>query len=1273
MEYYELTHPQKRIWFTEEKYEGTAFANLGFTVKYREKIEFTLLEKAINTVIKKNEGLRIRLRKTDTQVTQYIYPFEAYVPEFMDFSGKDEDTFNTWVKNKTNEPFNLTDSELFSFVLIKFNDKEEGYYIKTHHIISDGWTTGMIFEEIEHYYDLLKTGKEPEEKSYPSYIQFISEEKAYLQSREAEKDREFWLNYLSPLPEEVNLSEKKAKSDNIRAKATSIKITDELSGKIYDYCKGCKTSIFKVLLSCLAIYISRITSSDEAVIGSGNHNRSTAEQKKMTGMFVSTIPLKITADRDMDFNSFVQKNGQDINNIIKNHSRYPFDLLAGEIRKKYGVRPDYLLNITLVGLPAFEDPRKQVERMVPDYEPSDISIHIYEKFKENKKYIELEWAYQTEKFSDEHIERIHELLCQILNDALSEPDKKISNIKMCPTREENIIFEHFNNTFFEIPGHVTVQELFEKQVNLHPDRPAVVYENQILSYGELNRQANQIAAALRKDGLKPDNPAAILMESSPEMMVSILGVLKAGGFYIPVDPEYPSDRISYMLSDSGTGILLTKRSLYNKFTFDGIVHDLEDRNLLRGDTGNPEKINTPRDIVYVIYTSGTTGKPKGVMIENHSLVNLSVYFINTHDITEKDNTSKYMAPAFDASVLEIFPSLLAGATVHIIPKSIRLSPVQLNEYYEEHNITTAILPTQFGEQFMTLTENKSLKWIVLGGEKLKSFIPQRYKVYNDYGPTEYTVQTSSFNIDKYYENIPIGKPVFNTSVYITDSFANLQPIGVAGELCISGYGLSRGYLNRKDLTEQKFVNNPFEPGKSMYKTGDLARWLPDGNIEFLGRIDRQVKIRGFRIELAEIEQAMKNFAMIKDAVVADHMDENNRPYLCGYYISDEDLDTDTLKRDLARNLPDYMIPRHLLKIDRIPLTPNGKIDTKALPVPDKHLMASGYVAPATEEERFMANIWEDILKCSSVGIHDDFFGLGGDSNTSIQAVARARKAGINISAGQLQAYPTISGLLSLQDVLSSKKSPEKEEITGRVFTLPEDIDPSSVESVYDLSPLQEGLLFHAMASPDSAQYYTQMCWTYEGELNTDALKKAWEDIFSAHPVFRTGFIWYEGDNHVQVVYRNVALPWHTVDLGGSERDIQEKEIEKLRINEKLHGFDLKKPPLSSFYLIDTGNGSHRFIWTYHHIILDGWSVPLILKELHGRYEAILHKEIFHFKSPEPFESYIKWISEQDRDKITDYWKENLAGFTTATPLTVNHSRPDIHKSIEEMKDHVRYL
>ncbi|MEQ8170430.1 MAG: amino acid adenylation domain-containing protein, partial [Candidatus Eremiobacterota bacterium] len=1236
MEHYELTHPQKRIWFTEEKYEGTSFANIAFTIKYREKIDFSALEKAINIVIKRNEGLRIRLKKVDSRFVQYITPFEKYVPELMDFSDKDEKNCENWLENKSNEPFVLADSDLFSFFLMKFNDREEGYYLKIHHIISDGGTVDLLFREIEEYYEVFRNGKEPEEKSYPSYIEFISDEKAYLESSEAEKDREFWLNYLSPLPEEVNLSEKKAKSDNISAKYKCIKIPDGLNEKIYEYCREYKTSVFKILLSCLAIYISRLTSSDETVIGSGNHNRTTPEQKKMTGMFVSTIPLKIKLDKDMDFNSFVQKNSSDVNNIIKNHSRYPFDLLAGELRKTYGIRPDYLLNITLVGLPLPEDGRKKIERIVPDYEISHMAIHILEK--DSKKYIELEWAYQTEKFTLEHIERTHSLLCQMLNDALSEPDKKISKIKMCPTEEENIIFEEFNNTYFKIPEHVTVQQLFEEKAKLHHDKPAVIYEEQTLTYGELNRQANQLAWKLRENGLKQEEPAGILMDTSPEMIVAILGVLKAGGFYVPVDPDYPSERISYMLSDSSAKFLLTKKSFYNKFIFHEKIYELDEKNLLRGNKENPEKINTPHDPVYVIYTSGTTGKPKGVLIENRSLVNLSMYFINSRGITEHDNTSKYMAPAFDASVVEIFPSLLSGATIHIIPKSIRLSPSRLNEYYEEHNITGALLPTQFGEQFMALTENQSLKWIVIAGEKLKSFIPQRYKVYNGYGPTEYTVETSAFIIDKYYENIPIGKPAFNTSVYITDSFENLQPIGVPGELCISGYGLSRGYLNQMELTEKKFVENPFKPGERMYKTGDLARWLPDGNLEFLGRIDRQVKIRGFRIELAEIEQAMKGFDTVKDAVVVDHMDENNRPYLCGYYISDEDLDTDKLKKDLMKSLPDYMIPRHILKIDKIPLTPHGKVDKKALPVPDKSLMSSGYVAPTTEEERFMAKIWEDILRCGSVGINDNFFSLGGDSIMSIQVVARAREAGINISAGMLETYPAISELMSIERVFPLKKKEEDKILTGEV----------------PLIPVQEW--FFEQDFEDFNHFNQAFLFTLKQPGDREIIEKTLNILTNHHDSLRLRFkkeeSWIQYYETPEKTYVSVDM----TDLSSVSEDISAFITGKC--NSLQRSLNITEGPVIRACLFKGhGDGKDRLFIAIHHLCIDMVSWRIIIGDFNRIYKRL--SDGLTALLPGKTSSYRDW-SETLLDYVSEgetyrpYWLSVLKD-STAMPVQYKES------------------
>jgi len=529
----------------------------------------------------------------------------------------------------------------------------------------------------------------------------------------------------------------------------------------------------------------------------------------------------------------------------------------------------------------------------------------------------------------------------------------------------------------------------------------------------------------------------------------------------------------------------------------------------------------------------------------------------------------------------------------------------------------------------------------IAGEKLKSFIPQKYTVYNGYGPTEYTVETSFFTIDKYYENIPIGKPACNTSVYITDSFENLQPVGVPGELCISGKGLSRGYLNQKELTEKKFVANPFKPGERMYKTGDLARWLPDGNLEFLGRIDRQVKIRGFRIELGEIEQAIKSFESIKDAVVVDHIDENNRLYLCGYYISDEEIDTDKLKRDLTKNLPDYMIPRHILKIDKVPLTPHGKVDKKALPVPDKSLLSSGYVAPVTEEERFLSKIWEDILKCGSVGINDNFFSLGGDSIMAIQAVARAREAGINISAGQLQAYPTISELLSLENVLSLKKKEEDKLLTGELPLIP--IEEWFFELEFErLNHFNQAFLF---------------VMKEEGKI--EIIEKTLNILQHHHDGLRLRFRKEQGKQGNKWIQRyeepeKTSVSVEIVDISSVPENGLSIYITK-KCTSLQSSLDITEGPvLRSVLFKGHKDGKDRLFIVIHHLCIDMVSWRIILGDFHSIYKKLSRGETPSL--PGKSSSYRDWSESLRKyipaaEKHGDYW---LTVFKDSVPLPVQY-------------------
>ncbi len=489
-------------------------------------------------------------------------------------------------------------------------------------------------------------------------------------------------------------------------------------------------------------------------------------------------------------------------------------------------------------------------------------------------------------------------------------------------------------TAHELPPNKTVLDLFLEQAALLPNHPAVVDGDSSLSYRELNAKANQLARLIAGKGVHPGDLVAILLDRSAEMVIAALAIWKTGAAYVPINPQYPAERQLYILRDTKCALVLTSTAHAADGSFPAAAVCLDDPDIWRESAADLPQKPRGEDLAYVIYTSGSTGNPKGVMIEHAALLNMCCWYQASRRLQPDDRKAQCCSFAFDASVLEIFPCLTAGATLYIVADKLLVWLSGLNKFFERHKITAATLPTPVGEMFMRLFDNSSLRFLDVGGDKLKSFTRRNYQLFNCYGPTEYTVCTSDFSVDRQYDNIPIGKPVWNTDVYVLDADGRRQPVGEPGELCVAGAGIASGYLNRPELTAEKFVDDPLRPGQKMYRTGDLGRQLDDGNLEFLGRIDFQVKIRGFRVELGEIEQALLRQDGVHEAVVVDRQDTAGSKFLCAYIVAEPSVTADDLMKSLTRHLPDYMVPAHIIKLDRLPLNFSGKVDRKALPAPE---------------------------------------------------------------------------------------------------------------------------------------------------------------------------------------------------------------------------------------------------------------------------------------------------------------------------------------------------
>jgi len=1042
--FHPITHPQQRIWYIEKFYRNTSIGNIAGTIKIKECIDFQLFQESINRMIEKNDGLRLHFVEEDGHVKQYVSAFKYTDIECLDFTELTEQEILEWGDRQTAIPFALEDSDLFYFALIRINDHESCMYLKLHHLITDAWSIVMLTNQIIEYYAALRNGKEID-VDFPSYTEFIASEQEYLNSKRYLADREYWNKKFDSVPEIVSFKSREKGFSMADARRESVTVPEAFASRMRKYCQENKTSIFSLFLSILAIYVFRISDNDDIVIGTPVLNRSNRREKEMAGMFVSTVPIRIKLNDNLSFKEFEGSIMADWMSTLR-HQRYPFELLLKDLRKKYR-NLDSLYNILL----SYQNGRFDRDIDIDfegtwhsnGYQADPLFIHINDR--EGDGCLVIDYDYMIQFFNSDDIIFLHRRLMRLFEDAITNPDKLISQLDYIDEEERRTILEGFNNTARYVLKK-PVHQLFEEQAARTPDNTALVFNGSQLTYRQLNERSNQLARLLRQAGIKPGCVAGILTHRSLDMIIGIMAILKAGGCYLPIDPDYPPERMEYMLEDSKADVLLTNKVLASDIKYSGKVIDLKDECISSMDSGNLENANTPGDLAYVMYTSGSTGKPKAVMIEHGALANYIDAIEQWMDYTPGRTVLSVTTMAFDIFVYEIFPSLAKGLRIVLANEQQQKIPEDLSELIIREGVEK-ILTTPSRMQFLVFGQSDHkcfdvLKEIALGGEPF----PQRLleglkkltkaKILNLYGPTEATVYSTIKDLTD-TDVITIGRPLSNYKVYIVDRFSNLAPIGVQGEICIGGDSIGRGYLHKPDLTAEKFVPNPFEPGSMMYRTGDLGRWNQDGEIEFAGRMDYQVKIRGYRIELGEIENQLLNNSLIKEAVVVDREDDTGKKYLCAYYVSDSAVSYSELRDMLARKLPAYMIPASFTRLDKIPLTPNGKTDRRALPEP---VIISTeereYSGPRNETDERLIAIWSKVMKLNDIGIDDNFFEIGGDSLTILEIQIEMLKYKWSLNTQEFYKYNTIRGLSDrIAGIGVSEQATAVEEIAATSFVV----------------------------------------------------------------------------------------------------------------------------------------------------------------------------------------------------------------------------------------------
>ena len=1066
-----------------------------------------------------------------------------------------------WIKGETETPIPITGRKLFRINMITYSNGTKGFLLNIHHIISDGWTIGLIGDQIKDRYEKISDKENDLPNNNPSYLEYIISEEKYIESDRCQSNRNFWKEYLSGAPVPIEYPIAFMEQCVKKADRFVHYLPEELSGELNDFCRRNKLSLFSLFMTAIGVYFHRITGSQDFIIGTASHNRTGRSEKQTAGMFVNILPYRHKQEGDISFADLLKQVSSDFISLFRNQ-KYPFDMIIKDIRSDQNYRRD-LFNIVF----SYENRPFELNNYwnFNGVESFPLVIHIVER--EGSESLKWEIDYHKDLFRYKEIESLFNSLMTIVKDGISNPDKNTGQLNLVSSGEQMALLNRFNSNRLETPEKSTISGLFSKCAKKSPGNLALVYDKEKITYKQLDNRSDSIAIKLQKKGIGKNSIVGILSEPSIEMITAILSVLKAGGAYLPIDPAYPKARIAYMLSDSRAEALLIQKGL-TQTGYTGSEVIVIDNETLVDAPAHPIPVNTEADDpVYLIYTSGSTGHPKGVIVEHRNLVNLCLWHMERFKLTERDNTTKYAGVGFDASAWEIFPTLLAGATLHIIDRQTKRDINKLNHYFHRNDITVSFLPTAICEPFTKL-ENSSLRYLLTGGDKLNWFEPGSYELINNYGPTECTVVATSCTLKNRENGIPIGTPIANTRVYILDSAQRLLPRGVPGEICIGGAGVARGYLNKPELTAEKFIPDPFRPGERIYRTGDLARWLPDGELEFLGRIDHQIKIRGYRIEPGEIESSLAGFTGVQETVV-EAVEEKAGKYLCAYVVSSGEVTRDDLEKHLSAELPDYMIPSRFVFLDALPLTANGKVDRKVLPeLQAGSSPGKSCLAPVTDREKLLVRVWEEILGQSPVGIKDNFFYRGGDSIKAIQMASELQKNGYTLPVPAIYEYPTIQ---ELQDSLT---------------TLTEAVSDKPVTGPAPLTPIQKW--FFEQNLPNPHHWNQQVTIDSPAGDNPGILRQSLKELILHHDALRTVF---PDDGTPFVRGEDEPLFYFTL-------------LPEERHSEVHNRLDLNNGPLLAAAL-DSSVSPARVGIVIHHLVVDGISWRILLEDLRTLCSSLL--------------------------------------------------------------------
>ncbi|MBC8953403.1 non-ribosomal peptide synthetase [Xenorhabdus sp. PB62.4] len=1307
-----LSFAQQRLWFLGQLDPAASLAyHIPVALRLTGQLNHHALTRALDNLVARQEILRTRFVLVAGQPCQQIDPADiGFALSYQDLRALASDahishiaenhiTQNHITQNhitelatlETQTPFDFTQGPLIRGYLLQLADEEHVLLITQHHIISDGWSIGVLIHEMGVLYRAALDGQDAPLPPLPiQYADYAVWQRDSLQETTLAAQRDFWCTQLKGAPALLALPTDRPRpaGQSFIGGRVPVHFDADLLASLKGLGQRHNSTLFMVVLTAWNIVLARLSGQDDIVIGTPVANRQRQELEGMIGFFVNTLALRVTlndSSRVADLLTQVREQAF----AAYAHQDLPFEQVVEALQpeRSLSYSPIFQVMLALNNTPAQDLalPGLQLTPIEQVHHSAHFDLTL--SLTETDTGLEGELAYAVDLFDSATIERMVGYLANVLAAMAIDETQIIATLPMLPLSEQQQLLEEFNAHQVDFPQDALIHQLFEAQAAHRPDAVAVVFEEQTLSYGELNCRANRLAHHLIARGVRPDDRIAICVERSLEMVVGLLAILKTGGAYVPLDPAYPADRLAYVLEDSAPVVILTQATLADKLTsaLPTVLLDDQASFLTTQRTDNPDPQTqglTSRHLAYVIYTSGSTGKPKGVMVEHANVIRLFAATQDRFRFDDNDVWTLFHSFAFDFSVWELWGALSYGGRLVIISADCARSPQMFYSLLCREQVTVLNQTPSAFRQLIAAQDvtPHSLRCIIFGGEALElhTLAPwvarnptRQTRLVNMYGITEITVHATYRELTESDINSGrgslIGQPLSDLRIYILDAYGQPAPLGVAGEIYIVGAGVARGYLNRPELTAERFLADPFLPDSDirMYKTGDLGRWLSDGNIEYLGRNDFQVKIRGFRIELGEIEARLEQCHGVREALVLAREDEPNQKRLVAYLLPQAgvSLVPAELRQQLTQHLAEYMLPSAFVTLDAFPLTPNGKLDRRALPVPDSSaIVVRSYEAPVSEIETALARIWQNLLGLERVGRHDHFFELGGHSLMIVSLIEELRNIGWQLDVRSVFVAPVLADMARAirhkvdTFVVPPNRIPQdctaitpnmlplvslsQTEIDTIVATVPG--GAINVQDIYPLSPLQEGILFHHLLQTQGDNYLLQSLLTFDSRERLDTFLTALQQVIDRHDILRTSAYWQELAQPVQVVWRqaplviNVFNPTTTEDVAAQLRT---------HTDPRRHRINLNRAPL---FIADIAHDTAQDEWLlalrFHHLVSDHMTLELIFAEI----ALILQGNVGMLPAVLPYRNFIAQTLSVPASDHEAYFRDQLTDISEPT-------------------------